>query len=187
MSKTTHEATGDTAPATSGREPRTFRDPPTAGYVFGGFGVLGLVGVVVGLYQILTCRIGLDFLLARPDRLFEKGGIWVLLGLGCTLVFCVLPLLFGFETAVFDPVRRVVLRRRGLWVRLPERVVPFAVLERAEVGTGNAGRGGARKKYHFVRVVYRDGRSFRLAGLPGGRSEAEQAARLVNDMLRPVG
>jgi hypothetical protein len=181
MSKTTNEATGDTAPI--GKEPRTFRDPPTAGYVFAGFGVVCLVCVAIGLFQLLTDRKGVGWLLDHPDRLLDRGGAYlVLFGLGLGLVFCLLPLLFGFETAVVDPARRAVLRRRGLWVRLPVRAVPFAVLERADAVEGSY----KGRRFHYVRIYYRDGRWFRLPGIRG-RAEAERAARLVNEMLRPVG
>jgi hypothetical protein len=186
---TVPEGTSGSAPPPTG--PLEFRDKPGIGIFSASIFGLGIAGLVLGVFLLLTYRRGPAHLFARPDRLaeflFQGEGLALVVGL-VVLSIGLWALLTSYEVVTIEPARRAVIRRRGYGLHLPARAIPFAVLERAELGvlrsTGGRGRGGP---FHFVRVVYRDGRSFRLPGLPGDQRTAERAVRTLNELLCPVG
>lgn len=184
----TEEAAESAAPS---KGPLEFRDKPAIGIFSATIFGAGILVFALGVFLVLTYRRGLAWLFARPDRLaeflFQGEGLVLLAGL-VVLTIGLWALLTSYEVVTIEPARRVLVRRRGYGLHLPARAIPFAVLERAELGvlrsaTGR-GRGGP---CHFVRILYRGGRSFRLPGLPGDRRTAEQAVRTLNELLRPVG
>ena len=168
--------------------PLEFRDSAGNGIALASVFGVGVLVSCVGSYFLLTSRHGLSILFSRPERFVEfmiqDEGVVLLAGLAVLLLGLWL-MLTQHEVVIVDPARRVVVRRRGFGLHLPKRVLPFVALERAEsvlrVTTATARRHGSR--FHFVQVVERTGRTFKLPGVAGAQADAERIVRTVNGWL----